>query len=295
MLPIGVIGAGTEWEAVWQPAFSIVSRLSISAFYDPIAARGERLAESQGWRFASAMRSLMATRGLRGVVVLDPGWHGSAAIALGDAHKLPSFVSPRETGFEPLSLADRLASGETLIQPELRRRYTPATMRLRELTATTLGPIRSLRVERPKAEPLTTTEWAEAIDWCRFVVQSGVESARAGARAETMELRFRKTHEGVPVTAEICRCPVDSPPEYPQDFAAEVMCEGGVAIVTGNRRVRWKSGDRDEDEELSEDRTSAVVQLDLFARRLAGGLVPVATLKDVETAVQLARSAIAPL
>ncbi|HVJ68352.1 MAG TPA: hypothetical protein VM510_10230, partial [Caulifigura sp.] len=75
------------------------------------------------------------------------------------------------------------------------------------------------------------------------------------------------------------------------DFAAELTCQGGVIIVTGNRRVRWKVVDDEADEELSGDRTSAAVQLDLFSRRLAGGLVPVSSLEDVAVAVSSAKAA----
>jgi hypothetical protein len=79
------------------------------------------------------------------------------------------------------------------------------------------------------------------------------------------------------MTARIVWKSTQKPPEYPADFGAELTCRDGVVIVSGSRRVRWKAGEEERDEELSDDRTSAAVQLDLFARRLAGGLVPVAS------------------
>ena len=94
------------------------------------------------------------------------------------------------------------------------------------------------------------------------------------------------------MTASIVWKSTQKPPEYPADFGAELTCRDGVVIVTGNRRVRWKAGDDEADEELSDDRTSAAVQLDLFSRRLAGGLVPVPSLEDVAVAVNSARTAI---
>ncbi len=292
MLPIGVIGAGTEWDAVWRPAFSQLSRLVVTSFYDPVPIRGERIAEAFDWKPAGNVRQLLATARLKGVVILDAGWQGNWAIREADQRRIPVLVSPRESPLEHLAAAFHAASGETLIQPELRRRYTAATMRVRELTATRLGPVKSLRVEIPSPSPLDVSRWAEVIDWCRFVVQSAVMVAEPGGTAGRIRLVFRKQFEDLPVEARLFDCPTDVAPEYPADFSAELVCRDGVAIVSGNRRVRWKAGDDEGDEELSDDRSSAAVQLDLFARRLAGGLVPVASLGDVASAVELAKVAL---
>jgi hypothetical protein len=292
MLPIGVIGAGREWEAVWRPAFAQVSRLVISTFYDPVAIRGERVAEAEEWQLASHVRGVLETPKLRGVVVLDAGWCGNWVIREADRRHLPVLVSSRESSLESLAAALQAASGETLIQPELRRRYTPATMRVRELTATRLGPVKALRVELLAAVPPTISEWAEVIDWCRFVVQSAVTRTDYEDEESGVGVAFRKLDEGRPMTARIVWKSTQKPPEYPGDFAAELTCQNGVVIVTGSRRIRWKTEDAEGDEELSEDRTSAAVQLDLFSRRLAGGLVPVASLEDVALAVDSARTAI---
>ncbi len=292
MLPIGVIGAGTEWEAVWRPAFAQLSRLVVSTFYDPVAIRGERVAEAEDWQLASHVRGVLETPKLRGVVILDAGWCGNWVIQEADRRHIPMLVSSRASSLEGLAPAFPGATGETLIQPELRRRYTPATMRVRELTATRLGPVKALRVELLAAAPPTISQWAEIIDWCRFVVQSAVTRTDHQDKDSEFDVAFRKLDEGRPMTARIVWKSTRKSPDYPADFAAELTCRNGVVIVTGNRRVRWKADGEEADEELSEDRTSAAVQLDLFSRRLAGGLVPVATLEDVAVAVNSARTAI---
>ncbi len=292
MLPIGVIGAGTEWDAVWRPAFTQLSRLLVVSFYDPVAARGERVAEAHQWQPVGSLRQLLETPRLKGVVILDAGWLGTWVVHEADRRRIPALVSPRESRVEWLAAALAEATGETLVQPELRRRYTPATMRVRELTATRLGPIKELRIEIPSRTPLDVSQWAEAIDWCRFVVQSAVTSAERTNGEGDLKLVFRKQHDGAAIEANLTFCSTEDPPAFPGDFTAELTCRDGVAIISGNRRVRWKAGDEEGEEELSEDRSSAAVQLDLFARRLAGGLVPVASLDDVASAVQLARSAL---
>jgi hypothetical protein len=294
MLPIGVIGAGTEWEAVWRPALSGQSRLHVVSFYDPIARRGERVAEDLDWKLAANVGRLLETPQLRGVIVLDPGWHGTWAAEQAEARRIPVFVSPRTTGLETLAVAFPRVSGESLIQPEMRRRYTAATMRLRELTATRLGPVESLEVEIPSPFPLTVSQIAEAADWCRFVVQSAVTSLETDADRKSFQVLFRKTIDGRLLTGRIHRTAVKDrlPPEYPADFSAKLICRNGTVSVTGNRLVRWQAGEEAGDEELSDDRTSAAVQLDLFSRRLVGGLVPVVSLEEVATVVDLARHAL---
>ena len=290
MLPIGVIGAGSEWDAVWRPVFAQLSRLVVSSFYDPVAVRGERVSDENDWPLTAGARQVLDTPKLRGIVVLDSGWLGNWVIHEADRRRIPVFVSPRDSTLAQLSTA--VATGEILIQPELRRRYTPATMRVRELTATRLGPVKALRVELLSALPPTVNQWAEVIDWGRFVAQSAVTRTNAHEDGASFDVSFRKEEEGRPLQANIVWMSTQEPPAYPGDFAAELTCRDGVIIVTGTRRVRWKSGDQEADEELSDDRSSAAVQLDLFARRLAGGLVPVSSLEDVAVAVNSARAAI---
>ena len=84
MLPIGVIGAGTEWDAVWRPAFAQLSRLVVSSFYDPVAVRGERVADENEWPLLSSARQVLEIPKLRGLVVLDAGWLGNWVIEQAD-------------------------------------------------------------------------------------------------------------------------------------------------------------------------------------------------------------------
>src|SRR6476661_8997377 len=112
MLPIGVIGAGTEWDAVWRPAFAQLSRLVVASFYDPVAARGERVAEENEWPLAASARQVLETPKLRGLVVLDPGWLGNWIIEQADRRGLPVFVSPRESSLENLAGVFERSTGE---------------------------------------------------------------------------------------------------------------------------------------------------------------------------------------
>ncbi len=289
MLPIGLIGLGSNWEAEWRPAFQQQSRLVVSAFYDPVQQRGERAAEDFDWNFMSSVRRLWETPKLKGVVALDPAWLGRWVIEECDSRRIPLFVATADLGLAQAAESQAAASGESLILPTMPFRYSAMSMRIRELTATRLGVIREGRVEVMAAERSRLEAVAEAIDWCRFVVQSSVASVTPVEDAAGARVEFRKDVDGRPVTIELCWSDGGNGKGA---LAAELVCREGVLIATGEQRVRWKAGAEEADEELTGERTSAAIQLDLFARRLAGGLIPVASLEDVATSLAWARRAL---
>jgi predicted dehydrogenase len=74
-------------------------------------------------------------------------------------------------------------------------------------------------------------------------------------------------------------------------------CESGRATLLDRTSLTWRShGDEGDGagvrtkEELSAERTEAQVMLDLFCRRLVGGLVPVADFSDISRALRLVES-----
>src|SRR5262249_54398902 len=85
-------------------------------------------------------------------------------------------------------LAERVKSSSILFMPEFARRFYPATLRLRELLATALGPARLILGQNRLfgfdryGQPGPTTQMAPAplmidpgsylLDWCGFLFQS---------------------------------------------------------------------------------------------------------------------------
>jgi hypothetical protein len=299
MLPVGVIGAGPEWDGTWRPALAAQSRLKIAAIYDPVAVRGEAVARELETPLFGSVRDLFAQSTLKGLVVLDAGWLGAWVIREAVKHRTPVFVARGAIHNEDLAAIPEDDLGHLLVQPDMRRRYTPATMRLRELTATKLGGIDFVGIEAPRNRT-DVAEVAELIDWCRFVVQSAVAQVETEwAESESgpsrrIKLAFRKASAGQPVAAEVKFSGERQPLEIDalQDFVAEVACRAGTASIRGNRAITWRTTEAELEELLSDDRTSAHVQLDLFGRRLVGGLVPVATLDDLRTATTHAANAL---
>jgi hypothetical protein len=184
------------------------------------------------------------------------------------------------------------------LQPDLRKRYTPSTIRLRELTATSLGVIDFIAIHGVASPGSKDWALAELIDWCRFVVQSSIVKLTSewqetdASPVKLVKLLFRREKAGRPVAAEIRLSSADeSRPAGPSTFTAEIACATGTVWIRDNRRIGWRTNDDSRDEELSDDRSSAHVQLDLFARRLVGAPVPAATIDDIRVALRLASEA----
>lgn len=82
--------------------------------------------------------------------------------------------------------------------------------------------------------------------------------------------------------------PASTPPPIPK---IELHCERGTARMTSEIQIQWQADSPEPVEEtLTSDRTKEEIMLDIFCRRVIGGLVPVADLSDILKPIQLLRS-----
>jgi predicted dehydrogenase len=71
----------------------------------------------------------------------------------------------------------------------------------------------------------------------------------------------------------------------------EIRCERGIAEMTSETKLQWQSDSpTSTHENFASERTEEEIMLDIFCRRVVGGLVPVADLNDVLKPIQLLRS-----
>lgn len=309
-LKLGVIGLGSTWEATVRPALvSLAPRILILAVQDACPQVLTEHARALVSRPHSGVRSLLA-EDLDGVIVTAASWLGDfplrETIRLGNAVHAPI---PQTTDVATLAAWHQAAADrQVTIHPELRLRYSPATLRLRELLATELGQVQTLKIRArsPGVTALPRVEM-ELVDWCQSIlggVPRGVESTvsagprnqpwrqtridyrlqRAGDHgfAVTMELPESRTGEAEQEAASL-------PPsdEWPLEFS--LQCRFGEARLEDAVHLRWRSCGQERVESLSMERTAVAVSLDHFARRLAGGLIPVPNLGDVVTAYRLVK------
>ncbi len=72
-----------------------------------------------------------------------------------------------------------------------------------------------------------------------------------------------------------------------------IACERGSAEIRSASEVAWQAGDQPlESETLTSDRSEHDIMLDLFCRRVAGGLIPVPDYFDVSNALRIVEQAV---
>ncbi|MEZ6066291.1 MAG: hypothetical protein R3B90_11435 [Planctomycetaceae bacterium] len=298
-----MLGLPRDWEAVYRPALDrLAPRVRVASVYSSVPRQAREQAAELAAEVASGIRVILDRHPSNGVALLDADWWSPFALAR--VLQTGRAVYWRVNGqVEPAQLASwheqsRAAGG--LVMPEMRLRYTPATLRLRELLATELGPVRSVDVH-----PLNTAAPAgrqvdvELYDWCRCVFDAtpldvhSIANAQAGSNAmRTITLRLKRRQEDPFVV--VIRRPTQeqarserhpqatrklAADEWPYEFC--IACKYGEARIEDASHLRWRVGGQEHTESLGNERTAVSVALDHFARRLAGGLIPVPDLSDL--------------
>jgi len=190
-LRVGVVGLGRLWEARHKAALARLSdRFRVTAVYDQVLRRAEVEAQALGCAAAEGLSALFARPDVDVVHLLTPQWFGLHTVGLAcDAGKSVYCALPLADEVAELEqAARRVGESGIAFMPELARRFYPATLRLRELLATTLGPPRLVlgharlfgfdRYGRPGPDtqmtpaPLLVDPGGYLLDWCCFLFQS---------------------------------------------------------------------------------------------------------------------------
>lgn len=304
-LSLGVLGLGAAWEAAYRPALDRLGpRVRLTAVHGSCWRSAAELAQHLGAIHAGSVRQFVR-HDADGILLIGPGWQQwfplRAAIEAGRSVYVCLPPGDDVAPLAPLQAAAQAAG--VLVVPELRLRYTPATLRLRELLATELGPLETIEI-RALAHGLAARVRVERelIDWSRVVlgtlpraVACRDDAASSGGLLRTLRLGFDRPGgkservwvsivlpAATPGSGEEAR-PADT---WPLEFA--VRGKYGEARLEDAAQVRWREGGREQVESLSADRTAVSVAVDHFARRLAGGLIPVPDLGDVLQADRIA-------
>lgn len=185
-LRLGVIGLSELWEKRYLPALRVLEdRFTLKALYEPVVRRAALAAREVDVAIHESFRVLCNRADIDAVLVLNPQWLGPlpilAACEAGKAVYLGSRVLL--TLDEVARIRDAIKKSGVAGVVEFSRRYAPATIRLKELIATRLGPPRLLFCHRRLSHHIKmnggcfcgqqsrlTLDLTELIDWCRFVV-----------------------------------------------------------------------------------------------------------------------------
>ncbi len=293
VIRVGLIGLGDDWDVFRAALDRSRERVRVVAVHDAVAAIGRVTAEELSATHFDGIRVLVESPKVDAVFVNDLGPLGLSAIRLASSSGKPVLVRPQlvGSGNDLRGLATQARESSRLLVPALGHRYSPSTGRLRELTATTLGHPRRVRVDVSGANPLRL---AEVCDWCVYVLQ-----------ATPVLVRAEPLNGQVPENLDDCRIEIEFATRRRSVFAtlepgngntapgtASVTCENGSVEVETPRRLFWRgrNGSRVA-ENLDDERAETDVMLDQFCRRVVGGLVPVPDFEDLGRALDVCRAA----
>ncbi len=267
-LRVGLVGLGDAWEHRHRPALrALADRFEVRAVCDQVGRRAQLAAAEFGAQTVDGFRALTAREDIDAVLMLAPQWYGSLPIlAACDAGKAVYFGGGQQLEPEHAeTICRRVQESGIAFMVEFLRRQSPATLRLKELIATRLGPPRLVfchhRLPIPQhanhsGRPHRTIvqELVEQVDWCRYVVgkdphwvtgmtHTGSESGEADY--QMMSLDFSEGDSpGEGAIAQIS-CGRYFPAAWHEAInyrplaALQVSCAQGVAFVDLPATVIW--------------------------------------------------------
>jgi predicted dehydrogenase len=320
-LRVGVIGLGRLWEARHKPALlRLKDRFQVTAVYDQVMRRAEIEAGHLGCAAAEGLVALVERPDVDVIYVLSPQWFGLYPIELACAAGKPVYCGlPMASGLEELeSLAAQVESSGIAFMPEFARRFYPATLRLRELLATTLGAPRLILGQNRLfgfdryGQPGPTTQMAPAallidpgsylLDWCSFLFQAPPAAVQgnasvvlpaatdAGTAAVSDFESFVVEYEGGGM-AQISfgryhRNPWGDATRFLPQAGFQVYAERGVAWLELPDRIQWSDADGTHEEKLPLEPTVGDILNEQFHRLVRGDHSLAPTIGD---ALSLAR------
>ena len=307
LVRIALLGLGSDWEESLLPAVEkMASRLRVVAVYDDLSFAARIPASRLQADLTLGIRPLLWRRDVDAVLLRSLGWQGDWLLHRLQERKLPvllgkdASLSRRQTEtFHRSSVEDG-----TIVMPELGLRYLPVTLRMQELMATRLGKVVKL-VINPYVPMLPSDRFSELpslLDWCVSLVEAHPRHVEPAATTLTGD-----AEQGVSMTFDNVRSSSGrhaveilwkregtadgEQSERPPAPFCVLTCERGSAEIVCPSELSWMSDGKTVQEQLASDRTSMEVMLDLFARRVAGGLIPTPDLADLQRAHELAKAA----
>lgn len=267
-LRVGLVGLGQNWELRHRPALrALGDRFEVTAVCEQIAMRAEHAARDFGAQAVDGFRALAKRPDVDALLMLAPQWYGYLPIlAACDAGKAVYCATSLEIDLEEARrVKQRVEEAGIAFMSEFPRRQSPATLRLKELIATRLGPPRLLfcHMRRPAEEApgaiartngtSPTGDLIELVDWCCYVVgkrPTSVLGLKHAGRDDSddyqwMNLDFSQSGEiGDGPTAQIS-CGRYMPAAwqeavaYRPPAALQVACERGIAFVDLPTTLVW--------------------------------------------------------
>ncbi|MCA9194638.1 MAG: Gfo/Idh/MocA family oxidoreductase [Planctomycetales bacterium] len=270
-LRIGLIGLSRDWQTRHMPALRMLQdRFEVRGVYSSLGTFAENVAREFSTRRYDGFRQMVNQPDIDAIVMLEGDWYGVAPLlAACDAGK--AVYCGSEIDFDPeqaVHLKQIVDQSGVAFMAEFPRRYAPATLRLKELIATRLGPPRILFCHRRLAcensdEPRKgrslksriDREIMELIDWCSFIVGrrarsvhsvshwSNTQSGTPDYQVLSLDLSEPQAPDGTTIAQLSCGAYIPSSWHEAITFrppaAAQVCCQNGLAFVDLPSSLIW--------------------------------------------------------
>jgi len=312
-LRVGVVGLGRLWEGRHKPSLArLQDRFRVAAVYDQVARRAEIEAAQLGCAACEGLAALVARPDVDVVYLLAPQWFGLHAAFLACEAGKPIYCALPLSGdvAELERLAARVDEAGVPFTPEFARRCYPATLRLRELLATTLGPPRLIvgqsrvvsfdRYAQPGPTtqvvpvPLAIDPGSYLLDWCSFLFGSTPTAvSAAGARvlphrapaADDRDFDSFTAHFPGGGTAQVSyslyhRAEWGEAGRFLPPSGFQVFAERGAAWVEMPDRIQWWDAEGPHEERLPVEPTVGDLLNDQFHRLVHGAPSSAPTIRD---------------
>jgi len=316
-LRLGVVGLGRLWEARYKPALArMPGRARVVAVYDQVARRATVEAASIRCAAVDGLTALIDRPELDALLVLTPQWFGLHPVALAAERGTPVFcalpVAGDPAGLE--ALAPSIRAGGGAFVPELARRAYPASVRLKELLATKLGPPRLILghvrlggFDRygppgPSSQSVPSTllqdPGGNVVDWCRWVFGSEATTAQGigctaiggevpGRDFESIALGFEGGGLAKVDIALHHRAAWGEPQRLPPTPGFAVYTERGSAWLEMPDALRWADAEGPREERLPLEPSLGEVLIEQFLKRVRGEPSDAPGLDDALAAARL--------
>ncbi len=322
-LRLGLVGLGPAWEKCYRPALlAMQDRFEVRAVFEPVTHRAQLVASEFGGTTVEGVRALAHREEVDALLVLSPGWHGPLPVyAACDAAKAVYLASGLDLGSEEaacLSGAVRRAGIDFVA--EFSRRHSPATLRLKELIATALGPPRlvfcHLRqpVEagtgRPGPNgpaPSANKELIELVDWCgyvigrppRWVTGTAHQAARCDGDSDYRMISLDFSEQDTPGTGPVAQisCGRYIPSRWSEAVAyrpqasMQISCRRGIAFLDLPSSLIWFDEAGRHQEALESERPVGQQLLMQFFRAVTSLVAQTSDLDDACRALQIVEAA----
>lgn len=318
-LRIGLVGLGGAWQTRHRAALLALSdRFEVRAVCAEVATRAEQVATEFGASVVDGFRALTARGDIDAVLVLTAEWYGPLPI-LSACESGKAVYCAAALDIDPQRAAEikqRVEKSGVAFMAELPRRHAAATLRLKELIATSLGEPRLVfcherqrwGTENGSAHtrcPTAVRDLLELVDWCRYVIGREPTSVMGvcprcesgPADYQMMSLDFSppgKVGEG-PVAQISCSRYLRSDwPEavsYRPPAQLQVCCEHGVAFVDLPSTLVWFDKAGRHQESLASERPVGEQMLMQFHRAVTSLLRKTGDLEDAYRALRVVLAA----